>query len=94
MLNGRTFKVHLDGENLLPFLKGEVKESPREGFLYWSDDGDLLALRVRDWKISFMEQHTENSAELPGSGKASSPSCARPTCTICAPIHLKRRPAA
>jgi len=58
-IGDRTFKVHLDGENLMPFLKGEVKESPRQGFIYWSDDGDLLAIRVNDWKISFMEQeHT------------------------------------
>ena len=42
-LNGKTFKVHLDGNNLLPFLKGDVKESPRKEFLYWSDDGDLMA---------------------------------------------------
>ena len=42
----KTFKVHIDGYNLLPFLKGEVKENPRKGFLYWSDDGDLMALRV------------------------------------------------
>jgi arylsulfatase len=55
----KTFKVHLDGYNLMPFFKGEVKESPRKEFLYWSDDGDLLALRVGDWKIVFKEQlHT------------------------------------
>jgi arylsulfatase A-like enzyme len=64
-LNGKTFKVHMDGYNLMPFLKGEVEKAPREGFLYWSDDGDLLALRVRDWKISFMEQHTEITPETP-----------------------------
>jgi arylsulfatase len=52
----KTFKVHIDGYNLLPFLKGEVKENPRKGFLYWSDDGDLMALRVGDWKVHFMEQ--------------------------------------
>jgi arylsulfatase len=52
----KSFKVHLDGYNLLPFFKGEVKESPRKEFLYWSDDGDLLALRVGDWKIVFKEQ--------------------------------------
>ena len=46
----KTFKVHIDGYNLLPFLKGEVKENPRKGFLYWSDDGDLMALRVGNWK--------------------------------------------
>jgi hypothetical protein len=52
----KSFKVHLDGYNLMPFIKGEVKESPRKEFLYWSDDGDLLALRVGDWKIVFKEQ--------------------------------------
>ncbi len=52
----KTFKVHIDGYNLLPFLKGEVKENPRKGFLYWSDDGDLMALRVGDWKACFLEQ--------------------------------------
>jgi arylsulfatase len=58
-LNGRSFKVHLDGDNLLPFLKGDEKQSPRKGFLYWSDDGDLLAIRVGNWKATFLEQeHT------------------------------------
>ena len=64
-LNGKTFKVHLDGENLLPFFKGEAEKSPREGFLYWSDDGDLMALRVRDWKVAFIEQHSEPNPETP-----------------------------
>jgi arylsulfatase len=50
------FRVHIDGYNLIPYLKGETKENPRKGFLYWSDDGDLMALRVGDWKASFMEQ--------------------------------------
>src|SRR5215475_4995925 len=55
----KSFKVHLDGYNLMPFFKGEVKESPRKEFLYWSDDGDLLALRIGEWKIVFKEQlHT------------------------------------
>ncbi len=52
----KTFKVHIDGHNLLPFLKGEVKENPRKGFLYWSDDGELVALRVNHWKVTFQEQ--------------------------------------
>jgi arylsulfatase A-like enzyme len=57
--NGKTFKVHLDGHNLIPFFRGEVKESPRKEFLYWSDDGDLMAIRVNQWKVSFKEQdHT------------------------------------
>ncbi|OQP38633.1 arylsulfatase [Niastella yeongjuensis] len=52
---GKTFKVHLDGFNLLPFLSGKEKESPRKGFMYWSDDGDLMALRVENWKMHFVE---------------------------------------
>jgi len=52
----KTFKVHIDGYNLLPFLLGEEKENPRKGFLYWSDDGDLMALRVENWKVEFMQQ--------------------------------------
>ena len=57
--NGKTFKVHLDGYNLIPFFKGEVKESPRHEFLYWSDDGDLIAMRYNNWKVVFKAQdHT------------------------------------
>ena len=55
----KTFKVHLDGFNLMPFFKGETKENPRPGFLYWSDEGDLMALRYGDWKVHFMEQRGE-----------------------------------
>jgi arylsulfatase len=55
----KTFKVHLDGFNLMPFFKGEAKENPRPGFLYWSDEGDLMAIRYGDWKIHFMEQRGE-----------------------------------
>jgi len=64
-LNGKSFKVHLDGNNLLPFLRGDQKTSPREEFLYWSDDGDLMALRVGHWKASFVEQNTEISPRIP-----------------------------
>ena len=63
--NGKTFKVHLDGYNLMPFLKGEVKESPRKEFIYWSDDGDLMAIRYEKWKAAFFEQHTEISPKTP-----------------------------
>jgi arylsulfatase len=53
---GRTYKVHLDGYNILPLLTGQVKESPRKEIFYFSDDGDLTALRYQDWKLIFMEQ--------------------------------------
>src|SRR6185436_8474466 len=53
------FRVHLDDVNMLPVLEGEQQECPHEGFVYWSDDGDLIALRVRRWKVAFAEQrHT------------------------------------
>jgi arylsulfatase len=55
----KTFKVHVDGYNLLPFLKGDVKTNPRPAFIYWSDDGDLMALRVNQWKVHFLEQRME-----------------------------------
>jgi arylsulfatase A-like enzyme len=53
------FKVHLDGYNMLPYLAGEVKESPRQFFFYFSDDGDLLAIRMGDWKVVLMEQRAK-----------------------------------
>jgi arylsulfatase len=56
----KNFKVHLDGYNLVPFLKGEAKESPRKEMLYWSDDGDLMALRYGNWKAVFKEQRAES----------------------------------
>ena len=56
-IGAKTFKVHLDGFNLLPFLAGKDKESPREGFL-WSDDGELMALRINQYKVVFSEQRS------------------------------------
>jgi arylsulfatase A-like enzyme len=58
----KTFKVCLDGVNLLPFWKGDAKENPRPGFLYWSDDGDLMAIRYGDWKVHFAIQRSEGTS--------------------------------
>jgi arylsulfatase len=55
-MGGKTFKVHLDGVSLLPFLAGEEKKSPREAFIYWSDDGDCMAMRMGRFKVVFAEQ--------------------------------------
>jgi arylsulfatase len=55
----KTFTVHIDGFNMLPYLKGEVKESPRTSFFYISDDGDILAIRMQDWKAVLMEQRAK-----------------------------------
>jgi len=54
--NGRDYKVHLDGYNMLPYLTGEVDKDPRHEIFYFSDDGDLTALRYDAWKLIFMEQ--------------------------------------
>ncbi|HSU98879.1 MAG TPA: arylsulfatase [Roseiarcus sp.] len=62
--DGRTFKVHLDGHNLVPYFKGEVKESPRKLFLYWSDDGELLAVRAGIWKLTFSEQRVKGGLDI------------------------------
>ena len=53
---GRDYRVHLDGYNFLPFLTGEAEEGPRREIFYFSDDGDLTALRFDDWKLIFLEQ--------------------------------------
>jgi arylsulfatase len=60
----KTFKVHLDGYNLVPYLKGEVEKSPRVEFFYFSDDGDLMALRYDHWKTVFMEQRVTGTCQI------------------------------
>jgi arylsulfatase len=61
---GKSFRVHLDGYNLLPYLTGKAKESPRDEVFYFSDDGDLTALRYRDWKFVFMEQRATGTLQV------------------------------
>jgi arylsulfatase len=61
---GKTFKVHLDGYDLLPYLTGEEAKSPRPGFIYFSDDGDLTALRYDNWKLVFMEQRAVGTLQI------------------------------
>jgi len=55
-IGGTTYKVHLDGYDLGPTLRGDTKEWPRREFIYWTDDGSVAALRYDNWKITFMEQ--------------------------------------
>lgn len=63
-VGNKTFKVHLDGYNQLPYLTGKVKESPRKEFFYFNDDGQLVGLRYESWKIVFMEQRTKGTLAL------------------------------
>lgn len=61
--DGQTFKVHIDGYNLLPFLTGEKEASPRKGFVYFND-GDCVAVRYGNWKVVFMEQRCPGTLEV------------------------------
>jgi arylsulfatase len=56
---GTSFKVHLDGYDFLPRLTGKAPAGPRREFFYFSDDGDLVALRSGDWKLVFAEQRAQ-----------------------------------
>jgi arylsulfatase A-like enzyme len=55
-VNGKTFKVHLDGYNQLPYLTGQQPKGARDEFYYFDDDGQLVAMRFDDWKLVFCEQ--------------------------------------
>jgi len=61
---GRTFKIHLDGFDLLPYLTRKQEKSPRKGFFYFSDDGDLVAVRFDNWKMVFMEQRCAGTLQV------------------------------
>jgi len=61
--NGHKYKVHLDGYNFLPYLTGKDKISPRKEVFYFTDDGDLSALRFQDWKLIFLEQRVESTLQ-------------------------------
>jgi len=63
-VNGRDYKVHLDGYSLMDHLKDTKKPSGREEIFYFSDDGDLTALRYKDWKIIFMEQRAKGTLQV------------------------------
>lgn len=59
-----TYKVHLDGDNLVPYLTGQTPKSPRKSFLYFNDDQQLTALRYDNWKVVFMEQRVQGTMRI------------------------------
>ena len=64
-MGGYEYKVHLDGHSMVGHLtKGE--KSPREGFIYWTDEGEVAALRVDNWKAIFMEQRCQGTLQIWG----------------------------
>jgi arylsulfatase len=60
----KAFKVHLDGHNLIPHLTGKDPKSPRKGFFYFTDDGDVAALRYDNFKITFLEQRAQGTMQV------------------------------
>ena len=64
-MGGYKYKVHLDGHSMVGHLtRGE--KSPREGFIYWTDEGEVAALRVDNWKAIFMEQRCQGTLQIWG----------------------------
>ena len=58
-LNGRKYRNHIDGYNMFDYLSGKAEKSPREGFIYVNDDGDIVAIRWNDWKVVYKENRGE-----------------------------------
>jgi arylsulfatase len=59
-----TYKVHLDGYNLVPYLTGQAEKGPRESFIYCNDDQQVTGLRYDNWKLVFLEQRVEGTLRL------------------------------
>lgn len=60
----KTYKVHLDGYNFLPYLSGKEPKGPRQEFFYFSDDGELTGLRFDNWKFVFAEQRVQGTLQV------------------------------
>jgi hypothetical protein len=58
-VGGQNYHVHLDGYNQVPYLTGEVTESPRNAIMYFSDDGEVIAVRMGDWKFHLAMQRAD-----------------------------------
>jgi len=59
-----TYKVHLDGDNFVPYLTGQVPKSPRDSFFYVNDDQQLTGIRYNNWKAVFLEQRVEGTLRI------------------------------
>jgi hypothetical protein len=65
-IGDRTYRVHIDGYNQLPYLTGQEDHSARRGFIYFDDDGQLVAIRFDNWKLVFFEQKTPGTLDIWG----------------------------
>lgn len=79
----KQFKVYVDGYNFLPYFTGQTDKGPRQGIIYFSDDGDLVGLRYDNWKLVFAEQRLPGTAQIWPNHLSF---CACPSCSTCAPI--------
>ncbi len=85
--NGRTYKVHLDGYSLIPYLSGKTKHHVRKDFMYFADSGDIFAVRFNNWKFVFIEQDVRGTYEV---WNAPYRINRIPEISICVPIPTKR----
>jgi arylsulfatase A-like enzyme len=65
-IGNRSYKVHIDGYNQLPYLTGQQETSDRKGFIYFDDDGHVVAVRFNNWKLVFAEQKTPGTLDIWG----------------------------
>ena len=79
-----TYKVHIDGYNLLPYLTGEVEKSPRQGLIYFSDDGDVLGSASTTGRSCSWSSASRARCR---SGPSRSSRCACPSSSTCAPTR-------
>lgn len=63
-VGNKTFKVHLDGYNMLPLLTGQTTKDPRTSFYYFNDDAQLDAFRFDNWKFVFLEQRSQGTLQV------------------------------
>lgn len=63
-IGDKTYHVHIDGYDLVPYLTGEVDKSPRRGLIYFSDDCDVLGIRYDNWKVVFLEQRCQGTLQI------------------------------
>ena len=63
-VGAKTFKVHLDGYNQLPYLTGQQERGARKEFIYFNDDGDVVAMRYENWKAVFEEQRVNGTMRI------------------------------
>jgi arylsulfatase len=74
----KTFNVHIDGINVLPYLTGQVKESPRTNYFYVSDDGGIMAVRTGDYKAAGLAAAIRTASSAVHCSPASGPVRAGP----------------